>query len=112
MSNESDRISELESDNERLKRIEFAWNEWQDKTEWVQKTAKPSELGMHRADVLRLRIERAGSQRDKLLAELKNVVSCCETHDKAIGKILGTPPGWRDAYLDHARAAIAEVEGK
>ena len=30
---------------------------WQDKTEWVQETAQPKELGMHRADVLRQRIE-------------------------------------------------------
>ena len=30
---------------------------WQDKTEWVQETAHPKELGMHRADVLRQRIE-------------------------------------------------------
>ena len=34
-----------------------AYHEWQDKTEWVQKTAQPSEMGMHRADVLRQRIE-------------------------------------------------------
>ena len=30
---------------------------WLDKTEWVQKTVKPHELGMHRADVLKQRIE-------------------------------------------------------
>ena len=30
---------------------------WLDKTEWVQETVKPHELGMHRADVLKQRIE-------------------------------------------------------
>lgn len=34
-----------------------AYEEWQDKTEWVQQTATYDELGMHRADVLRKRID-------------------------------------------------------
>lgn len=41
----------------RLYRIEAAFKEWIDKTEWVQQTAQPGELGMHRADVLRQRLE-------------------------------------------------------
>ena len=35
---------------------------WLDKTEWVQETVKPHELGMHRADVLKQRIEAALAQ--------------------------------------------------
>jgi hypothetical protein len=35
---------------------------WLDKTEWVQETVKPHELGMHRADVLKQRIEEALAQ--------------------------------------------------
>jgi hypothetical protein len=31
---------------------------WIKKTDWVQESATPAELGMHRADVLRIRIER------------------------------------------------------
>lgn len=38
--------------------IAEAWEIWQEKTEWVQKTAQPGELGMHRADVLKARIEK------------------------------------------------------
>lgn len=34
-----------------------AYDVWQDKTEWVQETAQPRELGLHRADVLKMRIE-------------------------------------------------------
>ena len=36
---------------------------WLDKTEWVQETVKPHELGMHRADVLKQRIQEASPQR-------------------------------------------------
>lgn len=35
----------------------IALQEWLDKTEWVQKTCENHELGMHRADVLKQRIE-------------------------------------------------------
>lgn len=38
--------------------IAEAWEIWQEKTEWVQETAQPGELGMHRADVLKARIEK------------------------------------------------------
>jgi len=35
---------------------------WLEKTEWVQKTVKPHELGMHRADVLKQRIKEVLAQ--------------------------------------------------
>lgn len=41
----------------RLRQHERALAEWLEKTEWVQQTAQPGELGMHRADVLRKRLE-------------------------------------------------------
>ena len=34
-----------------------AYDEWLAKTQWVQDTVKAGELGRHRADVLRMRIE-------------------------------------------------------
>ena len=37
----------------RLHQHEFVNEVWQVKTQWVQDTAKPEELGMHRADVMR-----------------------------------------------------------
>lgn len=40
-----------------LEQYRKAWYEWSEKTDWVQETAKPKELGMHRADILRQRIE-------------------------------------------------------
>lgn len=41
----------------RLSAVEDAWTVWQQKTEWVQESAQPHELGLHRADVLRGRID-------------------------------------------------------
>ena len=41
----------------RLHQVELAFNTWLEKTEWVQHTAEPGELGLHRADLLKQRIE-------------------------------------------------------
>lgn len=40
-----------------LYNAKVALDEWTEKTEWVQETAQVHELGRHRADVLRSRIE-------------------------------------------------------
>ena len=56
---------------ERLERFKTAYMEWQDKTEWVQKTAQPEELGKHRADVLAQRLKKAEAERDAAVAELE-----------------------------------------
>jgi len=40
-----------------IEMLEKAIAEWLDKTEWVQKSSDWQELGMHRADVLKRRIE-------------------------------------------------------
>lgn len=44
----------------------FAFNEWHEKTEWIQKTATPAELGKHRADVMADRINKAREMNDQL----------------------------------------------
>lgn len=43
---------------DRLEMIESSWLEFMEKTEWVQKSSEPGELGLHRADVLKSRIDR------------------------------------------------------
>lgn len=61
----SDAAEELRSLHERtreLERYKKAWEEWQEKTDWVQATSRPKELGMHRADVLKLRIQELESE--------------------------------------------------
>jgi hypothetical protein len=40
-----------------FEKLNSALHEWHDKTDWVQTTAQPMELGMHKADVLKQRIE-------------------------------------------------------
>ncbi len=42
---------------DRIEQLEKVLAEWFDKTEWVQKTSDWQELGMHRADALKHRIE-------------------------------------------------------
>lgn len=42
----------------RLHQYEIAYEIWSDKTHWVQETCESHELGMHRADVLKQRIDR------------------------------------------------------
>jgi hypothetical protein len=68
----------LLSQDAEIERYKVAWTEYNDRTEWVQKTAKPKELGLHRADVLRLRIESAESRlaaADALLRECRRMAA-------------------------------------
>ena len=89
----------------RLGRIEHAWQMWQDKTEWVQKTSEGHELGMHRADALRQRIERLEAANAELLDALVEVLdyACCER----------TSSFWDhfDRVRNKARAAIKNHGG-
>ena len=55
------------------KRLNVALDEWMEKTDWVQQTIRPRELGMHRADVLRARIEALDAENKSLLAALEAV---------------------------------------
>lgn len=52
-----------------LEQYRESWYEWSEKTDWVQETAKAKELGMHRADILRKRIE--DLEKEVLLLKLK-----------------------------------------
>lgn len=59
----------------RLDMVGKALDEWQEKTDWVQATVRTHELGMHRADVLRARIETLEAQRDELLDALRPLIT-------------------------------------
>lgn len=83
----------------RLHQQELANIEWQEKTAWVQKTAKPDELGMHRADVMSRRLGRLKNQRDALLEALKELTG--HINERFSGGV------W-----DRARAAIKQAEGE
>lgn len=54
-----------------LHQMNLSNQEWLDKTEWVQATAQARELGQHRADVIKQRLDLVTGQRDALLAALR-----------------------------------------
>ena len=75
-------IDEILDKSEALK---AAYDVWQDKTEWVQETATPRELGMHRADVLKDRIALLKTRCDDLEAEAQRL----SDHATALREIAG-----------------------
>jgi hypothetical protein len=58
------------------------------------------------------RIVRYINTRNELVNALEDLVSINEQHNAAIGKIMGAPAGWKDSYLDKARAALAKARGE
>lgn len=85
----------------RLSRHEVALSEWLAKTEWVQTTAKPHELGMHRADVLNFRITALRNSLEKLLVLYDSV-----THSEYDGTSM------LETFLadaDHARKTLRDT---
>lgn len=92
---------EVAAELRRLHEHEVANDIWYKKTEWVQETARPGELGMHRADVLKQRIERLHSVNAELLESLK-----------AMLKVWEEDPAYGAAHAEKARAAIARAEGE
>ena len=52
-----------------LEQYRKSWYEWSEKTDWIQEAATTKELGMHRADILRKRIE--DLEKEVLLLKLK-----------------------------------------
>lgn len=61
---------ELERLDAKNKQLNVALDEWMEKTHWVQDTAQVPELGMHRADVLRARIEALDAENKALRERL------------------------------------------
>lgn len=57
----------------RLHKMERAFDLWIEKTEWVQESCAAEELGMHRADVMKQRIERLQEVNTELVEALKEV---------------------------------------
>ena len=55
----------------RLHIVEKAFQQWITKTEWVQKSSQSHELGMHRADVMKQRLEQILIENQQLRAALE-----------------------------------------
>lgn len=65
------KLSKAAAELRRLHEVEKAHLQWLEKTEWVQDTAKPHELGQHRADVMRQRIDLLHEVNAELVKALK-----------------------------------------
>jgi len=94
-------IDMIQTELRRLHQHELANEVWHEKTEWVQQTVQPSELGMHRADVLRQRIDYLHAVNEELLEALKAMLTNWEEH-----------PAYGSDAADKARAAIAKATGE
>lgn len=57
----------------RLHIVDQAFQQWIDKTEWVQKSAQSHELGMHLADVMKQRIDQLLNENKQLRADLEAI---------------------------------------
>ena len=71
----SELLDRLEATEEERDGLHHCFNEWIDKTEWVQRginkgTISPKYLGLHRADVIASLLGAAEKERDALRAEL------------------------------------------
>ena len=101
----------------RLHQFELAFTKYLEKTEWVQETAKPHELGMDRADVLKQRIDCLHEVNQMLLGALKWMVENDDTNegDEPVDSLGGQSWNEHNEYwicgLNKARAAI-EKAGK
>jgi hypothetical protein len=102
-------LRRLHAENERLHRFELANNLWHEKTDWVQETAQPLELGRHRADVLKQRIERLHAANAELLEALKQHGAHHGNCDYMI--LLTSLPPMRKPCSCGLHAAIAKAEG-
>jgi len=84
----------------RLHEFELSHGEWITKTEWMK--AAPHELGMHKADVLKQRIDRLHEVNQELVEALKWAVDCLH-FDSSMPEAM--------ANLDNAYAALAKARG-
>jgi len=73
----------LITENERLGRFEKAHSVWLEKTEWVQESVKALELGQHRADVLRSRIDQLCAESAALLDGMTRIMRATRLGDAA-----------------------------
>lgn len=97
----------------RLDAHELANNVWHEKTEWVQDTAQPHELGMHRADVMRQRIERLEAVKAQMLEALEDTTQAlCWLAFGECRNITDRPLLKAQEAEAKARAALAAAKGE
>ena len=89
----------LRAEVERLKAKAAAFDEWLAKTEWVQETAQARDLGKHRADVMRERIESLQDAGARDYADMRRMQASYREADRA-----------RRALIEDRDTLQAEVE--
>jgi hypothetical protein len=57
-----------------VQRLRTELLEWLDKTKWVQQTCQTHELGLHRADILRNRIEALTAENERWREGLNAII--------------------------------------
>ena len=83
-------MSKAADELESLQRYRTAFNEWIDKTEWVQESAPPKYLGMHRADALKDMISELEERTRRLESALESLLIRCDDSDSAMYGTLST----------------------
>ena len=66
--------SEAAAELRRLHEYEIGYEEWSDKTNWMVSTYQINELGMHRADILKKRIDRLNEVNQALVEALEDML--------------------------------------
>jgi len=90
----------------RLHDYESAYEIWSEKTNWVQDSSQAHELGKHRADVLKDRIDRLHEVNQELVEALENVCN------QLLRRGIFTDPEHPDRLaLSAAHAALAKAKG-
>jgi hypothetical protein len=101
----SHNLEEAADELRRLHQFERGYNEWTEKTQWVQETKQTYELGMHRADVLKQRIEKLETVNQELRKALREAAL-------ALAHATETVPVVYDDDYNRVSAAIAKAEGQ
>ena len=72
----------------RLHIVEKEFQQWITKTEWVQKSSQSHDLGIHRADVMKQRLDRLSDENEALRAALEQsqAVTNCHQSDYPQGE--------------------------
>lgn len=113
-------LSAVTAERDRLQQFEAAYNEWHDKTEWVQKTAEAHELGKHRADVLKDRVDKIQAEAEALRKDAERYRWLRDQAPKARGEweidgqrygmMLGADQDDVDEAVDALMSAMAAKE--
>lgn len=94
----------------KVQSLECAIKEWCEKTNWVRKTCKPRELGMHLADVLRARIEALDAEnkalRDRLEIDPSHPIDGIDARDETIRQLEAQVKSAAEAERERICAAI------